>query len=172
MNITVKYFLHKYHYFITGVIIVLVTILSFVFYRNGEDWKILFPIIGGAVSLIYIVEKQQLDEALLFKQLFYDFNARYDKLNEELNKIKDESVLGKEQINFLFDYFNLCGEEYLFYKNGYIYPEVWKSWVNGMKIYYDNQKIKDIWDEELETNSYYGLNLKKEIKNFSKNESW
>ena len=137
----------------------------FFFYKSVDDWKILLPFVGGAISLIYIIEKQQLDEALLFKQLFYDFNKRYDDLNEELKKIKDDSniELTETEKFLLSDYFNLCGEEYLFYKNGYIYPEVWESWVNGMRIFLKIEKIKVEWMNEFKTNSYYGLDIEKEV---------
>lgn len=74
--------------------------------------------IGGAVSLIYVVEKQQLDEASLFKDLFVQFNEKYDDLNEELNRIKSQDSISLQDCNTLYDYFNLCGEEYLFYQQG------------------------------------------------------
>ena len=68
------------------------------------------------------------------------------------------------KLDTLNDYFNLCGEEYLFYRRGYIYPEVWKSWVAGMKIYYANERIKKLWAQELSNQSYYGLNVSEEIR--------
>ena len=69
--------------------------------------------------------------------------------------------------NTLNDYFNLCGEEYLFYRRGFIYPEVWGSWVRGMNIYFKDDRIQELWLEELRNESYYGLDVGKEIKRFA-----
>lgn len=167
MGIRAKYFLHEYYVWFIMLIVLVAGALTVIFYMRGNDWKIFLTIIAGTVSSIFIMQKQQLDEAKLFKELFVDFNFRYDKLNEELNRIKNEDPkkpLESNDINRLYDYFNLCGEEYLFYRKGYIYPEVWKSWVMGMKIFYDNERIHSVWLKELESGSYYGLNLSMEIK--------
>ena len=88
-----------------------------------------------------IIQKQKLEELKLLKDLFIVFNKRYDKLNEELNNIanKDEKEdLSKADIDILNDYFNLCGEEYFYHKQGYIHFEVWKpgsmEWNTFIKI--------------------------------------
>ena len=116
-------------------------------------WQLILTVIGGILSFIYFVQKQRLEEMRLFKELFTEFNARYDDLNEDLNKICQEKdntkPLGQNQIDLLYNYFNLCGEEYFYYKQGFIYPKVWKAWRNGMKIFYRNKRIKDAWAEEL-----------------------
>ena len=163
-----KYFLHKHHYSLVGAVVLSAAILSVLFYRRGDDWKLFLPVIGGGVSLIYVIKKQQLEEAKLFKELFVQFNATYDDLNEKLNQIKSQESISPEDRNTLYDYFNLCGEEYLFYQQGYIYPEVWKSWVLGMKIFYDSDLIRPIWISELKSGSYYGLDIEREIKRINK----
>jgi hypothetical protein len=168
MSIRTKYFLHRYHFQLILVVIVGTVAISFWFYTRGDDWKLFLPAIGGAVSLIYVVEKQQLDEASLFKDLFVQFNEKYDDLNEELNRIKSQDSISLQDCNTLYDYFNLCGEEYLFYQQGYIYPEVWQSWILGMKIFYDSDVIRPIWISELKSGSYYGLDIEREIKRINK----
>jgi hypothetical protein len=109
--------------------------------------------------LFFIVQKQKLDELHLFKEIFVDFNRRYDALNEELNQIVRDSgnSLGKNEIDTLYDYFNLCGEEYFFYKHGYIYPEVRTAWCNGIDYYLKDKRIGNLWSQEEATESYYGL---------------
>jgi len=42
---------------------------------------------GALAGFFYFVYRQHLDETKLFKDLFVDFNARYDKLNDRLNAI-------------------------------------------------------------------------------------
>jgi hypothetical protein len=78
-------------------------------------------------------------------------------MNEKLNMIKDKDNLDKDDIAKLYDYFNLCSEEYLFYRTGYIYPEVWKAWCNGMSSYLKNDKVREVWEKEEKSKSYYGL---------------
>lgn len=49
-------------------------------------------------------------------------------MNKDMNRIREENEgvqLGQEDAATLYRYFNLCAEEYLYYKRGYIYPEVW-----------------------------------------------
>jgi hypothetical protein len=105
------------------------------------------------------VQKQKLQEAKLFKELFDDFNNRYDNINDELDAIyqKTEGGITPEEKNLLVQYFNLCAEEYVFSKKGYIYPDVWKSWKKGMEHYYKDQLIQKLWEEESKQGSYYGF---------------
>jgi hypothetical protein len=138
---------------------IVLIIVGFVF-QEKLDWKLNITLVGSIISSIYFVEKQKLEQIVLFKELFTDFNKRYDGLNEKLNGILREDQhkeLTPEQIDTLYDYFNLCSEEYLFYKQGFIYPEVWKAWCNGMKIFIKNKRIREVWRREVHTDSYYGL---------------
>jgi hypothetical protein len=126
------------------------------------DWKILLTIIGGLLSLVYFVQKQQIEEMQQVKDLLITFNERYDKLNEKLNTIiksQENYLLNQEEINKVYDYFNLCAEEFLFYRKGYIYPEVWENWLRGMKIFFSNKQIRNEWEKEKGTNSYYGFDV-------------
>jgi len=86
-------------------------------------------------------------------------------MNEGLNLIVSQPDLSIDltdaEVDTLYDYFNLCGEEYLFYQKGYIYPEVWASWVKGMNIFFRNQRVNNLWLVEAKTSSYYGLIIEK-----------
>jgi len=135
--------------------------------KTTERWQVFGGIVAGVLSLTYFIQKQKLEELNLFKEIFAGFNARYDKMNEALNRILtgDPNIeLSKSECDTLYNYFNLCGEEYLYFSLGYIYPEVWRAWCNGMKIFRRNSRIKCEWDKELETGSYYGLNFIDEKK--------
>lgn len=79
--------------------------------------------IGAVAGFTYFLYRQHLDETKLFKELFVEFNARYDKLNDDLNTIlfgPREGDLSDTERELLFSYFNLCAEEYFFYKAGYL----------------------------------------------------
>ena len=62
--------------------------------------------------------------------------------------------LGRE---YLFSYFNLCAEEYFFYKAGYFDRRVWKSWYRGMKVFFKHPRIQALWEQDCKADSYYGF---------------
>ncbi len=116
--------------------------------------------LGTALSSCYFVQKQKLDELRLFNELFTNFNCRYDTMNAKLEDIlAANGTIDAEPKKILVDYFNLCAEEYLFFKEGYIHPKVWQSWCRGMLYYLRNDRIRKIWDEEMISGSYYGLTV-------------
>jgi hypothetical protein len=49
------------------------------------------------------------------------------------------------------------------FKQRYIHIDVWQSWLNGMRFYYENNKIKEKWNEELRSGSYYGFDKQKQL---------
>jgi len=157
MNHHTKRFLFKY-YALISITIFIGAILSF----SSEilTWPALAAIAGGAVSFALTVQKQQLEDIKMLKELFETFNKRYDVLNEELNRIyrqpKDE-ILRADEIDVLFNYFNLCAEEYFYFQEGFVHPQVWQAWKNGMKFFRRNPRIKKLWDQELRADSYYGF---------------
>lgn len=67
--------------------------------------------------------------------------------------------LDKRGALHLYDYFNLCAEEYLYFQKGYIYKEVWTAWCYGIRFFFESPRIRPQWQQEEETNSYYGLTL-------------
>ena len=68
-------------------------------------------------------------------------------------------LLTDDEIDSLFPYFNLCAEEFFYFREGFIHPQVWQAWNNGMKFFRRNPRIKKLWDEELGNNSYYGMSF-------------
>lgn len=168
MNNKIKWFFHENYFALVLMTFLAVAILAPVLYVNNADWKVLLTVVGTLLSFVYFIQKQQLDEAKFSNELFIRFNQRYNELNEKLNHIlenkKGLKELESHEKDTLNDYFNLCGEEYLFYRRGYIYPEVWESWVAGMKTFHKNERIQKHWLEELGENSYYRLNVSEEIK--------
>lgn len=117
---------------------------------------------GAVLGLAYFIQQQHLQNARFFKELATEFNARYDTQNGKLLKHIGEDK-GKpftpEQTHDFVDYFNLCAEEWLFYKAGYIYDEVWTAWFNGMRQYGADPRVARLWQQEQQTASYYGLDF-------------
>ena len=116
--------------------------------------------IAVIAGFCYFLYGQHLNETKLFKELFVEFNARYDKLNDGLNRIlvgPKQGDLSENEREFVFRYFNLCAEEYVFYRAGYIDEYVWQSWCRGMNTFFRHARIRDLWDTDCTTDSYYGF---------------
>ncbi len=131
-------------------------LLWWLFPFSEKQLGIIVSSTGVYLSIMYFFQKQNLEELKTFKELFVEFNSRYDDLNCKLNEI--ESQENKKEI--LDDYFNLCAEEYLFYKKGLIVKEVWRSWCKGMIIHLENRIVSEYWNEAQKEDSYYGLDTK------------
>jgi hypothetical protein len=128
-------------------------------FTAGQPPTLLISAIGGIIGVFYFLYHQHLDETKLFKELFTDFNSRYDALKIDLNAIlfdPSEDVLSSFQREKVFNYFNLCAEEYFFYKAGYIDHDVWKSWCRGMHLFFSHPRIQGLWEQERKE-SYYGF---------------
>ncbi len=124
--------------------------------------ELLLSITGAIAALVHFLYSLHNHNTERFIALFRDFNAKYDRLNNKLNALllKDGSLLlATEDKQLLYDYFNLCSEEYLYFKSGYIDTEVWESWLRGMKHFASNGEIRRLWSEELLSGSYYGFTL-------------
>ena len=122
--------------------------------------ELLVSAIGGVAGFTYFIYRQHLDETKLFKELFAEFNARYDALNDDLNTIlfgPPEGSLSGDEKQYLFSYFNLCAEEYFFYKAGYIDRRVWESWYRGMNVFFKHPRIQALWEQDCKADSYYGF---------------
>lgn len=128
---------------------------------GGQRIGAIGAVVATILGFCYFVQQQKLAETELFHKLFTGFNARYDELNDDLARILEEhnSVddLAREDRSLVVDYFNLCAEEYLFYREGFIHREVWRSWCRGMAFYLKRHPFKDVWNVEVQSESYYGL---------------
>jgi hypothetical protein len=120
--------------------------------------EILIAFLTLVSGVFYFLNQQYIEKARFFKELFSEFNNRYDKKNNKLLAIlKTKEPLIEDQKILLIDYFNLCAEEYMFHEAGYIDDRVWYAWCNGMKQFGKDPRISELWQQELKTNSYYGF---------------
>ena len=146
------------------ILLLLLAVAFGILYITDIDitFKIISALLGTVLSVVYFLQKQKLEEAKLFRDIFKECNSRFDEMNSELNTImngNDQDPLDKKQKDLLDDYFNLCGEEYLYYLQGYIYPSVWEAWVNGMRVILQDKRISERWNAERESGSFYNLSL-------------
>ena len=126
-----------------------------------EQIATIATVVGALFSLMYFLQKQKLEEIRVFREIFKECNSRYDEMNDALAIIGKKSLtdLTETERSRVIDYLNLCGEEYLYFKRGYIDPSVWQAWNNGMKAVTSAPSIRGIWETEKNTGSYYDLPL-------------
>ena len=156
--IKLKYWFFANYWWLLAVVAVATAVVLVLFKEPVASYAGAF---GAILSIVYFVQKQKLEETKLFRDIFKECNERYDAINEALAQIcdSDDDVLSAEEAALLIDYFNLCGEEYLYYRQGYIPPSVWSSWFLGMQIVICSPRIDELWRSEKATDSYYGLPL-------------
>jgi len=119
---------------------------------------------GLIITLVHNNFNRRLLTDKMRKELFTEFNARYDKLNDSLYKIVAECKSlediekNSDLKNHLIDYFNLCAEEYYWFRRDRIDTIIWDAWSNGMNDWYNFPVIKEAWEAEIKQfgcNSYY-----------------
>lgn len=127
-------------------------------YRNTS---VLLTVIGGIGALAFYLHRRHAEDARLVKELLKEFNERYDKLGTDLQfAISHRGDFERETELRFVRYFNLCAEEWLFWRAGYIYDPVWEAWQNGMRQYAQDPRVMMIWDKEAKTDSYYGFDFR------------
>lgn len=165
----------------------------FCFSNNVKILEISLGIIAPLISAIFILFKYKLEKKKIFHDLFSYFNARYDKLNENMNRIKDgKSIIidkypfGINKLderfdadrieikyittNIIYDYLNLCAEEYFWMGQGTIHKVTWDAWEKGMNYFLSCHEVIEVVNKELKiikiedkkneiiiNDSYYGF---------------
>lgn len=132
------------------------------FLQPKNAFELLIAVVGISGAFTHFLYGQHHQDTQMFVNLFTKFNKRYDKLNEKLNAIISrpvDSPLLPAHINTLYDYFNLCAEEYLFYEAGYIDEIVWQAWLRGMMYFANDAAVLRLWKQEIAANSYYHFKL-------------
>lgn len=121
--------------------------------KSNIDYKLIGIFIG---YLVFYLNFRNNSFRNLFK-IISEFNRRYDSINNDIYEL-NESNIDKTKI---FDYFNLCSEEYYFYSHGMIPHDVWMNWKVGMSEYFNKEHVKSVAEEEFlnkDDQSYYGFN--------------
>lgn len=130
---------------------------------------VILGLIGFGISVYYSKRTQKIANEKMMKELFTEFNKRYDEINKSLVEIEKEyptsDALDKAKSadnpkygNFLrqkvIDYFSLCAEEFYWYHyKKRIDRLIWKSWQSGMNYWYKKVPVvKYLWELEVKAN--------------------
>ena len=132
------------------------------YFGSQNGFEVSIACIAAGISLSLGLRNSQLEKDKVFKELFISFNNKYDNsFNDLLNKLQKEAktyeLLDAEKLK-IYDYLNLCSEEYLWFKKGRIDTDVWEAWREGMLKQMSAPCLKQIIAEErMQDVSYYGL---------------
>lgn len=136
-------------------------------------------VVGIIITVIFSAANKNLNHQKMEKELFAEFNKRYDALNDSLTLLSSISTLEqlretnsfidkKTMHHLLIDYFNLCAEQYYWYRKKRIKKLLWDSWHSGMMYYYTTHPVvRELWELEIKGGGYKSYYLK-EGKNFFK----
>lgn len=127
---------------------------------------------GIIITAYYSWHSKKIADEQMLKQLFTEFNNRYDLLNNYLVIIEqkypsaellDKAENAAELKQKVIDYFSLCAEEFYWFRHKKrIEPLIWKSWQAGMNYWYNKVPvIRSLWEKEVAVNgkaSYYITN--------------
>jgi|SRR5690606_10914555 len=145
--------------------------------------KDLAPLIISLVAIWLTSRYQRHTKKLannrMMKELFTEFNQRYDNINNRLSNISKLSIVlweaDKDEKNKsliygdVIDFFNICSEEYYWYKEGRLDPKIWNAWHKGMNDIYNRSKIiQMLWEEECKNEGYKSYYLTKKDEIFKK----
>src|SRR5690554_7389731 len=86
IGVKLKFWLFRNYWWLLGII--LVGAVAFLLCTETSITSIA-TVAGSVLSVIYFIQKQRLEELKLFRELFKEFNARYDGMNENLASIID-----------------------------------------------------------------------------------
>lgn len=121
--------------------------------------SIILGLAGIIVTVIFSRSARKRENDKIMKELFKDFNERYNEINNDLIRIMEpQDASAKASLHYtwvndratLIDYLNLCAEEYFWYKKGRIDEKVWRSWSIGMNYWYNHKssQLRDLWEAE------------------------
>jgi hypothetical protein len=161
MNHPLRVFFFAHYWWITPLLAIVSAVVVVQYSRPDNVSGNLIALCTVALGIIYFVQKQRADDLQLFERLFSQFNTRYAAMHERLQPVASGDVgdVGRDR-EVLDAYFNLCAEEYLFFRQGRILPTVWQAWCRGMLDYLKQDRFRAYWEREQCKGSHYGLTEK------------
>lgn len=151
-------FLRRHRFQFTLAFFVLVGAMGVMRYHlEWIDNQVFLASVAAFITVYLGLLRYQVDADRVFQELFTTFNARYDEMHEQLDRLGTNGIQADRAI--VVDYLNLCAEEYLWYRKGRIDESVWRSWHAGMDEKFRNPQVERIAKEEQESSgdSYYGF---------------
>lgn len=131
------------------------------------ELKQFIPLFISVLSYLGVA-KNKIKYAEIRIELSKQFNLKYDNMNNSLRYymkiVQDGKPTDEKGIkiyncadNKVYDYFNLCSEEYYYYVKGLIDQRTWNTWFDGIQdILKDYSSVSQLWLNDFKLNDYYG----------------
>lgn len=96
----------------------------------------------------------------LFKDLFKEFNERYNALSDQFQQLEEKYTCDvkltdlaeeKEDLKIIISYLNLCAEEYFWFDRGRLDIGAWESWRSGMSTWAKLPVVRVVFEDEVAT---------------------
>lgn len=159
-----KKFFSKYYLPIIAAFLLVVAFYVLFFCLEEKKAEVYISVIAAILALYFGLLKHQISNDEMFLTIFSDFNSIYnndfnDLLNELRTNVKWE--LTQKEVNLIIDYFNLCAEEYLWFKKGRLPKDIWNAWKAGIMENLQITQVYEIYKKEMRIDNnrkaYYGL---------------
>ena len=127
----------------------------------------LLSIIAAGLALLGSLYNYFLSKRTLRHNIQMSFFAEYTKRYQEI-EIGLMSEDSKQRTKYYRLYIDLCSEEYYLNSQKCLPPDVWKMWMNGMKLFAKVQELQIEWcvSSQLYNDNFctFFNNLIKEVK--------
>jgi hypothetical protein len=153
-----KYKFRRYLLLI-GSLICIVVIITIMQMLGSISANVYLGLCATLITIFISIINYYQTSDRFFKELFTDFNLRYDKMNNFLNQLGEDDELNSNDQQRIMDYLNLCAEEYMWMKKGRLPEDIWRSWKNGIDLHLRKKYVRKVFAEErlLWKSSYYGF---------------
>lgn len=139
---------------------------------------VIVSIVAIWLTFSYQKHAKKLANDRMLKELFGEFNERYDALNGELDTISrltveewgslDKPIQARNE-GIIIDFFNICSEEYYWHNQDRINGNIWASWHKGMNDIFNRSKIiQNLWEDECKNEGYKAYYITKKDEIFNK----
>ena len=81
MNHPARRFWFGNYWWIAPAVSILAIVIILLVAKEDNRLSLIASVLGGAFGVVYFIQKQMLDETLLFERIFTQFNKRYAELN-------------------------------------------------------------------------------------------
>lgn len=117
-----------------------------------------FAAVFGIIATFLAVFQWQVSKRQLGLQVMEHVHVRYCQLQVELERLPllgSLATLSPDQTRVVSAYFNLCAEEFYWYRERHITHAVWAVWLLGMAETLRHPLFTDAWRQRFSRDYYY-----------------
>ena len=122
----------------------------------------IYAILMIHVTVFFFAQKQALADRRLVSQVVRQLNQRFADLQLKMtavHPVEQDHTMTEAQAQAATLYLSTCAEAYHHYTRQHIPNVVWESWLNQMRIYYYNPKIRALWNNLLKHDTHFGFGV-------------